>query len=788
MNRPAASGVALLLTLFLTALSSLVYELVWTRKLSHIFGTSALAESSVLAVFMGGLALGSWLGGYLLARYRNPYRFLAAVEMLIGASCLLALTAIALAHRRYGELLDLAGGSASYTFNVVLFLVTSLILIVPTFLIGVAFPCIVELYHRERRRIGQTVGSCYMVDTLGGALGLLVAAYFLIPRIGFLRVSVLASMINLALALFLLVAFGNRQGRDEPGSATMEAATAQPALCAYRRWGAVAVFFWTGFGALTFEVIWIRHVSLIYGGSLYSFAAVVISFLLGLGLGSWLHNLLLRGVVNKVRLFSSIVLLIGVSGVLLTATLPRFEALFLRLYDTVDSYGLFITALTVLCIGVMLPTTTLMGATLPVLSSVYASRSRVGVDVGRLFSVNSFGALLGSFSTGFFIIPLLGISNSAFVAGAIYVGAAFAFLFMFEESRRTRLATSSVFVLLVAASLGAWAGVRKADHLYNGAFYLGTVYDDYVDEYLEQQRQAQGQLRFLRHSPYGQVAVYGGETVTLTNNGKVEFSSDPAGLLPRDIMAHASVTSHHDPQDALIIGLGGGWTLAALLRHELRSVTVVEINPVVVEANREVMRPFNLDAMADPRTRVVVSDGRNYLAGTADRYDLILSEPPEIWVSGVSSLWTREFYAAVERALRPGGVFCQWVPRYDMTEQDYRTALNTIRLSFPYLYEFDMLEVTGLEAFRELLVLASTRPLDPRRITEPPAVELGSFSSDRSAYLAQMSLLSRRTFKRGHVELAGYLAGTPPINTDDLPVLEFHTLRNRFRKFHAEYR
>lgn len=181
MNRPAASGVALLLTLFLTAFSSLVYELVWTRKLSHIFGTSALAESAVLAVFMGGLALGSLLGGYLLARYRNPYRFLAAVELLIGASCLLALTAIAMAQRGYSDLLELAGGSASYTFNVVLFLVTSLILIVPTFLIGIAFPCIVEVYHRERRRIGQTVGSCYMVDTLGGALGLLVAAYLLIP-------------------------------------------------------------------------------------------------------------------------------------------------------------------------------------------------------------------------------------------------------------------------------------------------------------------------------------------------------------------------------------------------------------------------------------------------------------------------------------------------------------------------------------------------------------------------------------------------------------------------------
>ena len=164
-----------LAVLFFTVFSSLIYELVWTRKLSQVFGTNALAESTVLAVFMAGLALGSLFGGALLARARRPYRFLALLELAIAGSCLLTLLAITLLHDNYNRLIDLTGGGTA--FNVALFLLAAGILIVPTFLIGAAFPVIVELVDRQRKQVGLSVGSCYMADTLGGSLGLMLAAF-----------------------------------------------------------------------------------------------------------------------------------------------------------------------------------------------------------------------------------------------------------------------------------------------------------------------------------------------------------------------------------------------------------------------------------------------------------------------------------------------------------------------------------------------------------------------------------------------------------------------------------
>jgi spermidine synthase len=776
---PRGRVAILLLVLFWTTCSSLVYQLVWGRKLSHVFGTSALAECTVLAIFMAGLALGSLYGGALLARAKKPSRFLAMLELAIGASCLLALLAFSLIERYYQQLLSLAGGSASYPFVILLFIAASAVLIVPTFLVGVAFPAIVELVHRERARVGRTVGSCYMVDTIGGAAGMILAAFFLIPRIGFLSVSVGASLVNVALGLLVLIGF-----RDTGRVANVPAAVEPPASLSGNRALILFLFFWSGFAALFFEVLWIRHVSLIYGGSLHSFAIVVVSFLLGLGLGSWCYNLFLKQVVDKVRLFVLTMLLIGLSGILVTAFLPRLETLFLTVYHSVDSYSQLVLSLAALCVGVLLLPTLLMGATLPVLSSLYAAPATIGKDVGRLFAVNSFGALLGSFIAGFFIIPWLGIEHSAFVAGGIYIAVALIFLFKFATSRKTLRATFALALLLCGLAIPAYLGLHKRDHLYNGVFYLATIYDEYFD-YAENQTDALNSLLFLKHSPYGQIAVFGEDkdSIVITNNGKIDASSDPAGMGPRHMLAHIPILLHEDARDVLAIGLGGGWTLAAILRHEVDSADVVEINPAVVEANRTVLSDYNGNALAQPRVGVIVSDGRNYLANTSKRYDVVISEPPEIWVGGVSSLFTREFYLNVRRALREDGLLCQWMPEYDMSPTDYRMALNTIKQVFPFVYEFDMQRITGLDDFREYVVIGSQRELNIEERVGSLRFQLALADDANRDYMLEMLDEIQRTASRSNAEIDRFIVGMDQINTDDLPILEFHTLRNRFRKF-----
>ncbi len=778
----------LLAALFFTAFSSLIYELVWTRKLSHLFGTSALAESTVLAMFMGGLALGSLFGGRLLARARNPFRFLALLELLIGGSCLVALFTFAGLHRYYLPLLDATGGG--WFFNVALFAITGGILIVPTFLIGAAFPTIVELYHYQRHAVGRSVGSCYLVDTVGGALGLLVAAFYLVAQVGFLKVSLIASAINLLIGLFVLVLFRDVAAEDvtvEDDEAEAEAG-ATPPVPGDRARLVPILFFLTGFAALCFELIWIRHISLIYGGSLYSFAIVVVSFLIGLGLGGLFYNVALDRVQNKVSVFVGLCLAIGASGLVLTGILPRLEPLFLRIYYRADSYESFVLALSLICVGLLIVPTMLMGATLPVLSAIHARGRQIATPVGALFAVNSFGALCGSFCTGFLIIPALGIKHSAFVAAAIYAVVALTFLFAFTEERRAIVRTALVSGLVLTTAVALYFVARPARHLYNGAFYLGTVYDNYIENYLANQAYAYDNLVFLEHSPYGQVAVFGHNenSMYITSNGKIEASSEPAGRVAHNMLADIPLLLHDDPQDVLTIGLGGGWTLTEILKHDVRSAEVAEINDAVVRANAGVLSPFNGDPLTHDRAHVIVGDGRNYLANTTRRYDVIISEPPEIWVGGVSSLFTREFYSIARRALRDGGLFCQWIPRYEMSLADYQIALNTLRQEFPYLYEFDMVELNRVEAFRELVIVASTTPVDIEGRFGTRRFDLALSDGPSRDYMLEMLGHAEISYQRGHESTAETADRALTINTDDLPILEFRTLRNRFRRFKAE--
>ncbi len=785
---PAAGGrgrrITLLAVLFSTAFASLIYELVWTRELSHVFGTSALAVSTVLAVFMGGLALGSLYGGRLLARARNPYRFLAWLEASIGGSCLVALLVFNSVHLHHRNLQELVGDASPFLFNLVLFVVTSCVLILPTFLIGVAFPVIVELYHYERRRVGQSVGSCYMVDTIGGALGILLGAFYLVSTVGFLRTSLLASAINLTLFVLVLVVFPRERGGAESPATT----TGNPGPTGSLPGKVILfLFFLSGLAALLFEVIWIRHVSLIYGGSLHSFAIVVVAFLLGLGIGSWLHNRLLANVVNKVRLFALIELGIGLTGLVATVVFPWLEIVFLQIYHRVDDYYLLMFLLAAICIGVLLVPTSLMGMTLPVLSSIYASTDTIGKDVGKLFSINSFGALAGSFSAGFLVVPLLGVTHSAFVASGVYAFIAVAFLVAFEPSRRMRLATLLAGVAATLVAVGVFAAAYRPNHVYNGAFYLGTVYEGDVAWFLGRQEAAARQMRFLKHSQYGQVAVYGGgghaNPIVLTNNGKIEASSDPAGVATLTLLGHIPILLHDRPQDVLTIGLGGGWTVSAVASHPVRNADVVELDPVVVEANRKSLYSYNGDPLARANVNVIINDGRNYVLNATRRYDIIISEPPEIWVSGVSSLFTEEFYRTARKILREGGLFCQWFPRYDLTDDDYRIALNTLGRVFPYLYEFDMLGATELSTFRELVIVASMQPIDVPATLERRRTELLARGDDYGEFAVPLLDVIEPLYVRGNEEIRREIGAVELVNTDDRPLLEFRTLRNRFRKF-----
>ncbi|HWQ20827.1 MAG TPA: fused MFS/spermidine synthase [Methanotrichaceae archaeon] len=788
-------------TLLVTSFSSLIYEVVWGRELSFVFGTSAFAITAVLTTFMAGLALGSLLGGRIVDKIDKKYQFLAFTEISIGLACLATPQLLRLAKYPYLQIYDALSGNL-LLFNSALFALSFMVLIVPTFLIGIAFPTVVRLYHDELKAMGRSVGMTYMFDTLGGAAGALLTGFLLLAAFGLFKVSVMASVLNIALGAIILAAFSGDSSHlhgDAPspagGSLPGKDAGAGEQSHLPQRNAILLLFFLSGFAALTFETIWTRYIALIYGSSMQSFSTVLASFLTGLGIGSIIASRYADQVRNKLLWFAFVELLIGITGMLLVVAFPAMERWFLYIYFRVDSYALFMLILFIICFTVILVPTVLMGMTLPLLSSAYASGEKVGTDVGTLYSANSFGSIFGAFTAGFMVIPLMGLEYSSVLAGAVYAAIAFAFFILLRKKMpEKKMMMKKAAILggaIVFVGFILFLSFYQPDYLYNGVYYHGTQYADengIFQSYAANDRH----VIFKANSPYGVVTVFRDSiNVWLKNNGKTDASlldMDTQGLL-----SHLPLSIHPDPKKVLDIGMGGGFSLSSILAYdEVRSADIVEIDPEVVEACRTVLAGYNNHALNDTRTRIIVADGRNFVFSTDEKYDVIISEPPNIWVSGVSNLFTEEFYEIARSHLNDGGIFSQWFPGYEMNEKSYMIAIKTLGSVFPYLYEF--------EIGSDKIVLASAREYNISR--DMNRSRLSSRNVDRDfnltiKYSGRENRFIRNDldpgkrnydfliscYRRGPAEMERYARGADEINKDDLPALEFSAMRNRYLKF-----
>jgi spermidine synthase len=792
----------LLFVLFVTSFSSLIYEVVWSRELSFVFGTSAFAITTVLTTFMAGLALGAFYGGKTIDRIEKKYQFLALVELLIGVSCLATLGLFRLVKEPYLLIYDLLQGNI-FLFTFALFALSFAIMIIPTFLIGVSFPSVVKLYFNEQRRIGKSVGRTYMADTIGGAFGALLSGFFLIAIFGFFRVSVFSSVLNIVCGAMLFIVFWKTRARKGLAEKTREKTPAEMAYTKLEKRGGIilVLFFLSGFAALMFEVNWTRHIALIYGSSIHSFSIVLASFLTGLGIGSaaasrYIDKIKhLENIKNKILTFAFIELLIGVIGMAIVVLFPALEKLFLQIYFSTEHYYTFNFLLLLVCFLIVLIPTMLMGATLPILSSICASDKKIGSDVGRLYSVNSFGAIFGSFTAGFIAIPLLGLTYSSLAAGMIYIIIALVFIYYFTDdlSKETIKKVNLSIIVIILVGFVFLISLYQPDYTYKGVYYHGTRYDS-PDTVFERSIEETTQTVFKENSPYGTVTVFRAwddSNVWLKNNGKTDASL--GDMLTQGLLAHLPLAVHENPRKVLNIGMGGAFTLSSVLAYDnIDSAEIVEIDPKVVEACRTVLAPYNLHALEDKRTKIVIADGRNYLFSTKKKYDIIISEPPNIWVSGVSNLFTKEFYEIVREHLDKGGIFSQWFPRYEMTDYDYKIALNTLHSVFPYIYEFDL--------GGDVIVLASMEnfsveeKINKFRLSTKYVDEDIGYIIKSSDQLDIYSQEDYDPYERNYDFIMSYYTGTPEeiaeyiknidiVNTDDLPVLEFSTLRNKYPKF-----
>ncbi|HEV2851969.1 MAG TPA: fused MFS/spermidine synthase [Thermoanaerobaculia bacterium] len=772
--RPPRPGL-LLATVFFTNFLSLACQVVWLRKISYLFGSTAAVLSTVLSVFLLGLAFGALLAGRAADRSERPWRLLGWIETGLGAYCVLSLPIFEVGRSLFlavfpGDLSALPAALAKLA-------VVLLAMIAPTLAIGAVFPLAVRLYGRDLDHVGHDLSLVYGLDTLGAALGALTAGFLLVPKAGLSASTWILGLAAAGLGLVILVSRGEKERVGRKERKARRSAESEPELAPAdpppARLGVLlATFFLTGGAALLLETGWNRFFSLLNGTHVYSTSTVLAGFLSGIGLGS----LLMARRIDRIRdpfaaaawLFAAIAL----CGMLVF----RSGGLFTRAYFAIfqGSGGYYAFQLTVcLLIGLIVLLATLaMGANFPLVARL-ATRAAAerGTAAGRVFFVNTLGAVLGAFLAELVLLPAWGFPGLMAAALAIYGLAAAVFLAL--SPGRGRVLDGAVCAALLAGAILLSPLVTPFRIPFHALYYHGLRAGSRA-AYEEELRA----LRLVkeRQGFYGQVAVVGlGPDLLLKHNGKTDASTAIRDNRTQILLGHLPLLFHPRPRRVLAIGLGGGFTLRALVHHSSpQSITAVEIDPLVVDTARQDFAAFNGRALEDPRVRVAQNDGRNFVDGTDARYDVITSEPPNIWVAGVSGLFTQEFYRSAAEHLAPRGILCQWVPLYEMKREDFRIMLHTLTSVFP--------QVTFWQVGSDVILLASKEPFQVEfdqvlaKLSEPRVRR--DFEEIGLSLQAAMDYLNQPAVRPDQVP--GFLGRVDVLNVDDKPVLEFSTARNLF--------
>jgi spermidine synthase len=721
---------AIVLCLVFSGLAALVYQIIWTRLLGLAFGTTTEAISCVLAVFFGGMALGNWLAAGRLARVRRPLRVYAWLELGIGAHALLSLPLLL-------ELDTLHAWMGAERLTT-----AAALLLPPTLAMGATLPVVARGLVVADATLGRWSAWLYAANTLGAVLGAYLCGFWLIPELGLTRSVLLAAGVNIAVAVAVWAA---ARGHDRiagleaapaaPGSALTppERGTSRdglPALApepAARELAAppgrrtFLVFFGlSGFVAIGYEIVWARVFGIVMEGTLYGFATVLASFLLGLGLGSLVMARRVDRLRDPAMAFGLLHVAIAVAvalGLAVVPLLPYAHASLVGWVDGVDTLHL----LFLLAAPIVLVPTALFGAAFPVLIRIYTSRaSQVGEGMGRATAVNTAGSIAASLGVGFWALPALGMDATLFALLLLELFVALLVLFGFASSRgRRRLAPVGMTALVLVVLSLSYNGVQieKAIAGREAPAADLTAYLEILD-----QRTRSMELVIEGKSAIVTVADTP-QARQLGSNGLAESGlrlDPPYYSLETILLGTLPFLMASEPERALVIGLGGGNTLTALRRTPLSQIDVVEIEEGVARAV-EALYVGRESPLLDPRVRLRIEDGRHELLLGRQRgglgYDVIASQPSHPWIQGAANLFTEEYFALARDNLSEGGVFALWLNGFRTDSESVLAVVTSFERVLPGSLLWNGVRHPNRSS---LLLLGGRRPLtlDPEAWSE----------------------------------------------------------------------
>ena len=675
----------LLLAFFLSGAAALIFELIWTRLLLLSLGATSAAVGAVLGAFMGGMAIGSALAGRSLFARRDPVITFALLEGWVG----------------------LYGLASPYVLRLVGFVPAklqfplALILLLPaTIAMGASLPVLSRAFGQDSDWPAAEVGRLYAVNTAGAVLGPLLAVFTFFPSVG------LTTTLYLAAAADLLVLVGVFVGRKALPSLTAVAPTGplperdRPPIILL---AAMAV---SGASAMVYEVAWARTLSLVYGSSIYGVSIMLSTFLFGIASGSALASLLIGGKTKPLPYRVTTWLLVSSAvgaflSLLVTRNLPF---VFLNLYRSAPDRDLTLFATQfVVAAALMLPSTLCLGAMLPaVIGALPASKTDLGMRVSWLYTANLAGAATGAILAAGVLLGSFGIELSVRIASVAALVVAAVLAVKSDRKRSTAPLTVSMAAGLLILSFDPTGDLL----IKSFGLYIEPKNPSRDPSSLRELVNSH-RLLYYRDGPTATVAVQKVDRfILLKINGKTDASNGPGDITTQLLLGHLPFMVS-DANRVAVIGWGSGMTAGAVLTHPVESVDAFEIEPALIEASRHFepsryFKPGNGRPLDDERLNLVIGDARSELQRSSIVYDLIISEPSNPWITGVSNLFTQDFFEIVSSKLKPNGILCQWFHLYGMSEESTRSLLATFRSVFPHTLVFKD---------RDLILLGSRSPI-----------------------------------------------------------------------------
>lgn len=752
-----------LLLFFCSGATALVYEVVWSKYLSLMFGSTIQAQTVVLAVFMGGLALGNRIVGSRADLLRQPLAVYGYLELAIGLYAFL----FGWIYRLADGLFVVAGSRLLDHGSLLLMLKAILsvgLLLGPTILMGGTLPLLAAWLQKQSKDAGRLSARFYSVNSLGAVFGSTLAGFFLVRALGMVATLQLTALGNILVG-FAAVSLSRRHSAIS--SVTMDDPSPGETKPAALRWGAMLVAL-TGAVSMGLEVLASRSLALIFGSSLQAFAIVLMAFILGIGLGSAVvASPRMRRWQEEKTLFALLLSAAAVIGVLVAGIeqwVDIYRHVRTGLARSEMGFVFHQFAAGAIAMGVLGLPAALLGAVLPVcIRAEGIGAAGLGRRVGRLLTWNTVGAVGGVLLTGFVLMPRIGLRGAFGVLAVVLCLASLALALR----TRQRFAAGASVALAVLLTLEWTTGGEGWRHVLSSGVFRAR--ETVVNPQTLPRRKQHMKLLFYEDAADATVTVEEGDGIGapadrgLRINGKPEAST--RGDMSTQLMiAHLPMLARPQSTDVFMLGFGSGISAGALLGHPVNRVVVAENCEPALRAGH-LFAQWNRGVLTNPVVRLWNEDARTILKLSPQQYDVIISQPSNPWMIGVGSVFSREFYELGASRLKDGGILCQWFHVYEMNDDIVGLVFRSFTSVFPCVEIWDA-------GPGDVILLGSKQPWksSPDVVREAfnrpePRKDFASIGLGSPEVLWGLQLASQRT---------GFaMAGEGPVQSDAFPILEY---------------